>query len=106
MTNYMLLYIGGKMPESAAEQAAVLKEWEAWYGQLGPALVDAGNPFTPQAKTVASDGRVSEGPVGTMASGYTVIKADSLDGAVALTKACPVLKGGAQISVYETFNVM
>jgi len=106
MGNYLLLYSGGKMPEGQAEQAAVVKEWEAWFGQLGPAMVDAGNPFTPQAKTVASNGAVKDGPVGTMASGYSVIKADSLDKAVALAKACPVLKGGAQISVYETFNAM
>jgi hypothetical protein len=106
MTNYLLLYSGGKMPESEAEQAAVLKEWEAWFGQVGSALVDAGNPFTPQAKTVSSDGQVSEGSIGTMASGYSVVKADSLDAAVAMAKSCPVLKGGAKISVYETFSAM
>lgn len=103
MANYVLLYSGGKMPESEAEQAAVLKDWEAWFGKLGAALVDGGNPFTPNAKTVASDGRVSDG-VGAMASGYSVVKADSLDAACAMAKSCPVLKGGASISVFETFN--
>ena len=106
MANYVLLYSGGKMPESAAEQATVLNDWQAWFGKLGATLVDGGNPFSPMAKTVASDGKVSEGPVGTMASGYSVIKADSLDAAVAMARACPVLKGGAKITVYETFNAM
>jgi len=105
MADYVLLYSGGKMPESEAEQAAVMKEWEKWYTGLGGALVNPGNPFTPMAKTIASDGKVSAGAVGTMASGYTIIKADSLDAAVALSKGCPVLKGGSSISVYETFNV-
>jgi hypothetical protein len=41
-----------------------------------------------------------------MASGYTVIKADSLDAAAAFARSCPVLKSGAKISVFETFNVM
>jgi hypothetical protein len=41
-----------------------------------------------------------------MPSGYSIIKADSLDAAVALAKGCPVLKGGATIMVFETFNAM
>ena len=106
MANYLLLYHGGKMPESEAEQKAVMDDWTAWYTKLGGAVVDAGNPFTPMAKSVASDGKVSDGPAGSMASGYTVIQADSLDAAAAMAKGCPVLKGGASISVFETFNVM
>jgi len=94
------------MPETQAEQAAVIQAWTAWYGELGSAVVDAGNPFTPVAKSIASDGTVSEGPVGSMASGYTVIKADSLDAAVQVARRCPVLQGGARITVYETFPVM
>jgi hypothetical protein len=106
MANFVLLYSGGSMPESQAEQAAVMKAWEAWFGGLGSAIVDGGNPFTPKAKRIASDGTVSEGAVGTMASGYSILKADSLDEAVEMARRCPVLQGGAQISVYETFPVM
>jgi len=106
MANFVLLYSGGSMPETQAEQAAVIQAWTAWYGELGSAVVDAGNPFTPVAKSIASDGTVSEGPVGTMDSGYTVIKADSLDAAVQVARRCPVLQGGARITVYETFPVM
>jgi hypothetical protein len=106
MANFVLLYSGGNMPATEAEQAAVMQAWEAWYAGLGSAVVDAGNPFTPVAKSIASDGTVNDGPVGTMASGYTVIAADSLDSAVEMAKGCPVLQGGAQITVYETFNVM
>jgi hypothetical protein len=106
MANYLLLYHGGSMPQSEAEQKAVIDAWTAWYTQLGGAVVDPGNPFTPLAKNIASNGKVSDGPAGSMASGYTVIKADSLDSAASMAKSCPVLQGGAQISVFETFNVM
>lgn len=106
MTNYLLLYSGGKMPESEAEQKAVMKDWESWMAKIGSALIDGGNPFAPKVKTIASDGKVSDGSAGSMASGYSVIKADSLDAAVAMAKGCPVLKGGAKITVYETFNAM
>ena len=106
MANFVLLYSGGNMPASEAEQQAVMKAWEAWFGKLGSAVVDQGDPFTPAAKSIAPDGKVSDGPVGTMASGYSILKADSLDAAVAMAKGCPVLQGGAKITVYETFNVM
>jgi hypothetical protein len=106
MESYLLLYSGGKMPESEAEQKAVMDEWTAWFGKLGSALSDGGNPFTSNAKTITPDGKVSNGSGGPMPSGYSVIKADSLDAAVALAKGCPVLKGGATIMVFETFNAM
>lgn len=106
MANYVLLYSGGGMPETEAEQAAVLQAWGAWYGALGSAVVDGGNPFSGQVKSIASNGSVSDGPVGSMASGYSIISAGSLDEAVEKAKSCPILQSGGQISVYETFNVM
>jgi len=104
MKNYLLLYSGGSMPQSEADQKAVLKEWDTWFAKVGKSLVDGGNPFTPMAKNISSDGKVKDGALGGMASGYSVIAADSLDAAVALAKSCPVLTGGAAITVYETFN--
>jgi hypothetical protein len=106
MANFVLVYTGGGMPETEAEQAAVMQAWGVWYGGLGSAVVDGGNPFTAEAKSIASNGTVSNGPVGTMATGYSIIKADSLSAAVEMSKSCPILKGGGQISVYETFPVM
>ena len=106
MANFVLLYSGGGMPESEAEQADVNQAWGAWFGRLGSAVVDAGNPFTPTAKSIASAGTVSNGPVGTLATGYSIIKADSLSAAVEMATGCPQLQSGGQISVYEIFPVM
>ena len=106
MAKYVLVYHGGKMPESEEEQSAVMQAWGAWYGQLGSAVVDPGNPFTPLAKSVAADGSVSDGPAGSMASGYTILEAGSLDAAAEMARSCPVLQGGARISIFETFEVM
>jgi hypothetical protein len=105
MVNYLLLYSGGSMPETEPEIKAVMTAWETWMGGLGSNLVDGGNPFTPQVKTIASDGTVSDGPAGR-ASGYSVIKADSMEAAVKMAEGCPVLKGGAKVMVLETFNAM
>ena len=106
MTDYVLLYSGGSMPETEAEQADVMKAWDAWMSTLGPALKDGGNPFTAMAKTITADGSVNDGAAGGMASGYSIIQADALDAAVEMAKGCPVLQGGAKVTVFETFAVM
>ena len=105
MAIFVLLYSGAGMPEGEAEQAAVMQAWMAWYGALGNAVVDVGNPFTAVAKSIASDGTVSDRPASEVASGYLIIQADSLDAAVEMAKGCP-LQDGQEISVFETFPVM
>lgn len=52
----------------------------------------------PRSRSIATDGSVSDGPVGTPASGSSIIKADSLDAAIEMAKGCSVLQGGAKIS--------
>jgi hypothetical protein len=104
MTDYLLLYSGGSMPETEEEQKTVMEAWNAWMGQLGSSLKDGGNPFTPASKTISADGSVGDG--GGSASGYSILSADSMDAATDMAKGCPVLQGGAQITVYETFSVM
>jgi hypothetical protein len=105
VADYLLLYSGGGMPETEEEQAQVMKAWDEWFAQLGGALKDGGNPFTPSAKTISADGSVKDGGVAP-ATGYSVITAGSLDAAVDLAKDCPVFAGRASVSVYETFDVM
>ncbi|HEY5630469.1 MAG TPA: hypothetical protein VIR16_13265 [Candidatus Limnocylindrales bacterium] len=104
MANYLLVYRGGGMPEGEAETAKVMAAWDAWFHQLGDALVDGGNPAS-GTKVIAPDGSVTAGGASSP-SGYSIIKADSHDQAVSLAKGCPVLGGGASIDVVETFNAM
>ena len=106
MNNFLLVYTGGGMPESEEEIAVVMKAWDNWFETLGSDLVDGGNPTGPMAKTIMSDGSVSDGPDGTMATGYSIIKADSLDSAVSKAKGCPMIEGGGNITVYEIFPVV
>ena len=42
--NYLLVYHGGSMPESQEEGAKVMQAWTEWFGSIGDALVDGGNP--------------------------------------------------------------
>lgn len=104
MTNFVLVYTGGGMPESEEEQASVMAAWGAWYEKQGAAIVDGGNPFG-ASKSVTADG-VSDGAVSSpSATGYTIISADSLDEAVGKVKDHPHIKYGGQVSVYETFKM-
>jgi len=102
---YLLIYYGGTMPETPAQQARVMKQWTTWFARLGSAIIDPGNPFSGKVNKVRADG-VAKGPVGQRASGYSIIEAPSLDAATRLAKGCPVIRSGAQVAVYETFNVM
>jgi hypothetical protein len=104
MTNYVLVYSGGSMPETEEEQNAVMVAWGAWYGDLGQAVVDGGNPFGPST-SVASDGSISQGAPSAL-TGYTVVSADSLDAATEHAKSCPILASGGRVDVYETFQIM
>jgi hypothetical protein len=103
---YLLVYYGGGMPETAAAQARVLKQWDKWFQKLGPAVVDGGNPFSGKVHKVKADGTVTKVPAAQRASGYSILEAASLDKATKMAKGSPIVKGGGQIAVYETFNAM
>lgn len=104
MANYLLTYHGeGGMPTTDAEREATMAKWGAWFGKLGDAVVDPGNPAT-HAKAISPDGSVMDAT--SNPTGYSVIRADSLDQAVELSKGCPVLEIGQVVLVTETFDAM
>jgi hypothetical protein len=105
MADFLLLYGGGGMPEGEQAQAKVMEAWGSWFQSLGDSVKDPGNPFGQQAKTIGASGDVSDGAKHS-ASGYSIIKASSLDDAVGKAKGCPVLSGGANISVFEIHPAM
>ena len=106
MANYLLVYHGGEsMAEDPAERQKVMDAWGAWFGSMGDAVVDGGNPVG-AATTVASDGSTSEGGGANPATGYSIIQAASLAAATEIAKGCPVLTAGGSVEVAETFNAM
>jgi hypothetical protein len=104
MTNFLFAYTGGSMPETEQEQAAVMAAWGAWFGQLGEAVVDGGNP-TGASASVASDGSVRPAGVSAL-TGYSIVAADSLPAAADLAKGCPILTSGGGVDVYEIVPAM
>jgi hypothetical protein len=100
MEIYLLAFQGGGMPETEEEQAKVMASWGEWYEKLGAAVKDGGNPIR-QAKTIATDGAVSDGGGANPVSGYTLLNAADIDAAIEMAKSCPILESGGSIEVAE-----
>jgi hypothetical protein len=103
MANYLLAYTGGGMATTEAEREQAMAAWGQWFGKLGAAVVEPGNPVGPSASVSASG---TNGGASSGLTGYSVISADSLDAAADLVKDCPILSGGGKVDVYETIPVM
>ena len=103
MGNYVFVYRGGKEFTSHEEGAKHMAKWRAWSGGLGDASVNRGSPFG-KSKTVSSSG-VSDGDGSNPLKGYSMVKADSLDAALEIAKACPHLGIGGAIVVAEVMEM-
>ena len=103
MPNYFIAYRGGKKPESAEAGAEHMAKWKAWIGGLGDAVVNPGTPLG-KFRTVSSQG-ISDGAGAEPLTGYSVVKADSLDAAVEMVKDCPLLEIGGTLEVAEMMEM-
>lgn len=104
MTKYVLTYHGGAgMAEDPAEVEKVMAAWGAWFGGLGEAVVDGGNPFG-QSIGISPDGATGDAPNPEL-SGFSVITAADIDAAVAMAKGCPVLGNGGSVQVSEAIEM-
>lgn len=92
MPNFVFAYHGGKMPETPEEGAKVMAAWQSWFAGMGDAVVDGGNPVG-LSKTVSQSG-VEEGGGSNPLSGYSIVKADTMEAACELAKGCPILEHG------------
>ncbi|HEY6279866.1 MAG TPA: hypothetical protein VIX86_26445 [Streptosporangiaceae bacterium] len=105
MSKYLLLYRGPAppmesfTPEQSAEQ---MKAWGEWMGRVGSGLVDGGSPFG--ARAAVSDDGTSPEP--SDQNGYTIIEADNLAGAKALTENHPFLSEGKGRFTVEIFELI
>jgi hypothetical protein len=98
MGKYVLAYQGGAMAETEAAQQEAMAAWGAWFGALGSAALDWGAPFGASAA-------VGGGPATSELTGYSIVQADDLAGALKLAEGCPVLKDGGAVHVYEAIDM-
>ncbi|HUS95341.1 MAG TPA: YciI family protein [Hyphomicrobiaceae bacterium] len=90
MPNFMFAYHGGGKPESPEAGAALMAKWNAWLDGLGDAAIDPGNPVG-QSYTVSASGVTNDGGANPL-MGFSIIKADTLEAALAIAKTCPHLE--------------
>ena len=104
MAKYLVTYSGGAQPDgmTEADTAKVMQAWNDWYGGLGDAVVDFGNP-TGASKVIVPGGVVSDGGPGI--TGYSLISADSLDAAAEACRNHPHLDADGTITIHETFDI-
>ena len=98
MAKFVLAYRGGGGAPDGPPSDEEMAKWMGWFGGLGAAVVDGGNPFarsTTLGGTAPGDGL----------TGYSVIDAADLDDAVAKEQGCPVLGNGGQVDVYEAIEM-
>ena len=89
------------MANATEEQKAEgMKPWAAWMEQCGDSLVDGGAPLAQGMAFTSSDCTDCSGAV----SGYSVLKADSMDDACKLVKDHPHLNwmDGCSLQLFET----
>jgi hypothetical protein len=104
MPQYLFVYHGGHTPTDPAEIEATMAAWGAWFQNMGEALDIPGNPVG-QSYTVSNGGVVDNGGANP-ASGFTVIKADSIDAATEMAKGCPmVINGSGSVEVAEIHEI-
>lgn len=102
MGTFALIYSGGSMAQTPAEQQASMQAWTEWFGTLGDAVVQVGNPFGASV-SVSGNGVSRPGSLG--ASGYSVVRAESLDEAAGFAKGCPIIADGGGVDVYEAIEM-
>ena len=98
MAKYLFVYHGGGAPTSPAEVKTVMDAWGAWFGSMGAAVIDGGNPVG-KSSTVKSDASLADGGGANPASGYSLIEASSLEDAHKKAKGCPILGAGGSIEI-------
>ena len=104
MNQYMFSYYGEPHFTNPEEGKAHMDKWRAWVQGLGAASVDRG--LAVQAGSMVSKDGITEANGKGRFTGYSVVQAEDLDAAVALTQGCPHLDHeGCAIGVHEVHDV-
>ncbi len=93
MPKFVFAYHGGGMPDTPEEGAKMMAKWNAWYGDMGDAVVDGGAPVG-MSMTVSADGIAGDGGSNPI-SGLTIVQAADQAAACEMAKGCPMVEDGS-----------
>jgi len=103
MKQFVLVYLGGDHPTDPAQASQHFEKYMDWLKSLGDAVVVPTIPLK-DTTTVGSDKSIKEGG-GSAMSGFSIIKADSMQTALAIAQACPFLEIGGSLEVSELMEM-
>lgn len=103
MKQFVLVYLGGKQPTSPDAANNHFSKYVEWLSSLGDSVVIPTIPLK-DTHTVRSDGTTEEGGSSAM-SGFTIIKAESMEAALAIAQSCPFLEIDGSLEVSEMMQV-
>src|ERR1700730_14215479 len=104
MAKYLFVYHGGSRPATKDAQAKVMAAWGAWFGSMGKAVINGGNPVG-KSWTIKSNGSVAKDGGAHPVSGYILMEAKDYDEAAARAKACPLLAAGGSVEIAEAMDM-
>ena len=103
MPKYIFVYLGGEYPSSPEEGQKHFEKYQQWLMSLGDAVISPAVPFK-DTHTVRSDGTASPGSTTAM-SGLSIIRAGSMEEAVAAAQSCPFLEIKGTLEVSEMIEM-
>jgi len=103
MKQFVLVYLGGNHPTDPKQASQHFEKYTEWLTSLGDSVVVPTIPLK-DTTTVRSDGTVKEGGSSAM-SGFSIIKADSMEAALSIAQACPFLEIGGSLEVSELMQM-
>lgn len=103
MKQYVLVYLGGSQPSNPEEARKHFAKYMEWLSSLGDSVVIPTIPLK-DTTTVSPDGTLREGGSSAM-SGFTILKADSMEAALSIAQACPFLEIGGSLEVSEMMEM-
>lgn len=105
MKEFMMIFRSEPSAEqpSAEQMRAAVKLWQDWIGGIAAqGKFVATNPLDHSGKVVAHDGVVTDGPfveTKEIISGYIIVKANTFEEAIELSKGCPIFSVKGHLEV-------
>lgn len=103
MPQYIFVYLGGEFPTDPEEGQKHFQRYQQWLSALGDKVVSPAIPFK-DTHTVQADGTAEPGSTTAM-SGLSIIRAASMDEALAAAKSCPFLEINGVLEISEMIEM-
>ncbi|MBK0381096.1 YciI family protein [Mucilaginibacter segetis] len=113
MKDYLLIFradFSKMLNSSEEEKKAMTQKYMDWIGDIANKgnLANQGNRLAPTGRIVSTGNLVTDGPfteTKEFIGGYSMIKADSYEQAVAVTEGCPVFILNGKVEIREVMTI-